>query len=125
MCRVTAELVRTRGAEHVAAGGPDAYFAAGELRKSTAAAYAALDELEQHVGANGLLQLKLSYPGTDLPDVVWEQLPLPWSVLPPLMRNVPLVMPAAAAGYTFWAKNRLSITNRKLGDGSACEIKGK
>ena len=56
---------------------------------------------------------------------IWEQLPLPWSVLPPLMRNVPLAMPATAAAYAFWAKNRLSITDRKLGDGSACEIKGK
>ena len=56
---------------------------------------------------------------------IWEQLPLPWSALPPLVRNVPLVMPAAAAAYSLWAKNRLQITNRKLGDGSACEIKGK
>lgn len=55
----------------------DGFFAAGELRKYTDQAYSALDQMEKYVGHNGLLQLKLTYPGTDLDDVVWEQAPVP------------------------------------------------
>ena len=77
-------------------------------------------ELIHAVDKDGALQV-----GVPAFLAVWEQLPY-WSVLPPLMRNVPLATPAAAAAYTFWAKNRLQITNRKLGAGSAsCSIDNK
>ena len=52
---------------------------------------------------------------------IWDELPAPWSVLPPLVRNVPGASPAAAAAYSLWAKHRLRITGRSLGEGSACE----
>ena len=53
---------------------------------------------------------------------VWEQLPAPWSWLPPLLRTLPGAQPIASAAYGFWAKHRLRITGRarELSEGSAC-----
>ena len=51
---------------------------------------------------------------------IWEQLPR-WWLLVPLVRHVPLAMPILDRAYAAWAKHRLSITGRSLGEGSACE----
>ena len=53
---------------------------------------------------------------------VWERLPY-WSVLPPLLRAVPLAIPLVERAYTFWARHRLKVSGamRSLGGGSACE----
>lgn len=42
---------------------------------------------------------------------VWSHMPY-WSLLPPLIRNVPFAMPAVDAAYNWWAKRRLGITAR-------------
>ena len=61
---------------------------------------------------------------------VWDRLPY-WNVLPPVLRAVPFMIPAAEAAYRFWARHRLSITGRNsLATGSSCdatscEIKAK
>jgi len=51
---------------------------------------------------------------------IWEQLPR-WWILVPLIRHVPLAMPILDRAYAAWAKHRLRITGRSLGEGSACE----
>ena len=51
---------------------------------------------------------------------IWEQLPR-WWLLVPLVRHVPLAMPVLDRAYAAWAKHRLRITGRALGEGSACE----
>jgi len=52
---------------------------------------------------------------------VWEVLPY-WSLLPPLVRSAPFVMPLVDAAYAWWAKRRLGISAavRRLEEGSAC-----
>ena len=57
---------------------------------------------------------------------VWERLPY-WCVLPPVMRAVPMAVPAVEVGYRFFARHRLKLTGRSraLAEGSACDAERK
>ena len=59
--------------------------------------------------------------GVDAFMAVWRRLPY-WSVLPPLLAAAPGALPAAEAAYKVWARARLRITGRALGEGTACKI---
>ena len=65
---------------------------------------------------------------------VWQRLPAPWNLLPPLFRAVPPAIPLVERAYRFWARHRLKLTGRSrslkqgsscAADGSACELKSK
>ena len=54
---------------------------------------------------------------------VWERMPRPWSVLPPILSATPFAMPVMDAVYRLWARHRLKISGtaaRALEQGSAC-----
>ena len=59
--------------------------------------------------------------GVDAFMAVWRRLPY-WSVLPPLLAAAPGALPVAEAAYKVWARARLRITGRALGEGTACKI---